>query len=332
MKKLVLALKIIVSITLIYFVARKINFSHLAGVWTRINVSYLLGAYFLLLLSMVVNSIKWWELLKVQKVDVSLKRVMSHYLVGYFFNNFLTGVGEVKRIYDLSKETGKSHEVVASVFMERWTGIISQVAMALIALTWAYREIPRLHNVLLICGILFVFLLALFLILGRISYIPFMDRFKRIHQWLDTFRESYNEYTRRPRGLLIAFALSIVPPVMLIFIHWILTLGIGCKVSLWAFVLFIPIISVFSQVPVSISGIGVQELLFVQLFGIAGIPAETAFSVSILSHLLKMGVGAIGGIIYLLRKDRKIPKEDESRVCQLEFEKSDKGVGAAIQQ
>ncbi len=304
MKKLGIVVKIIISALLIYFVARKIDFTHFKDAWSRINVSYLLAAYILLLFSMIANSVKWWLLLRVQKVDTSLKNVTSHYLVGYFFNNFFTGVGEVKRIYDLSKETGNSHGVVASVFMERWTGIICQVSMALIALGWAYRDIPQLHNILLICGILFFVLLAMFLIAGRVSYIPFVDRYEKIHKWLQTFRESYDEYIRKPKSLFLAFTLSLTAPIMLIFIHWILTLGIGYKTDIWPFVLFIPIISVFSQVPITINGIGVQELLFVQMFGMAGIPAETAFSVSILSHFLKMGVGMIGGIIYLLKRDK----------------------------
>lgn len=320
MKKLAIVVKVIISALLIYFVARKIDFTHFKEAWSRINVPYLMAAYFLLLISMFANSLKWWLLLRVQKVNTTYGSATSHYLVGYFFNNFFTGVGEVKRIYDLSKETGNSHGVVASVFMERWTGVICQVSMALIALGWAYRDIPQLHNILLICGILFFVLLAVFLIAGRVSHIPFIDRFENIHKWLQTFRESYDEYIKKPKSLFLAFALSLIAPIMLIFIHWILTLGIGYHTDLRAFVLFIPIISVFSQVPITINGIGVQELLFVQMFGMAGIPAETAFSVSILSHILKMGVGLIGGVVYLLRREKgeETIMETDSGECNTE--------------
>jgi len=320
MKKIALVIKIIVSITLIYIVARRIDFSHFSDAWKKINIWYMLGAYILLVISMFVNSIKWWELLKVQGIKKPLKNIMGHYLVGYFFNNFLTGAGEVKRIYDLSKETGKSHGVVASVFMERWTGIIIQVAMAIIALWWAYREIPQLHTVLIICGSLFIVLLAMFLIAGKVSRIPFIDRFKPLHQWLETFRESYNEYIKKPRALGLAFILSLIPPIMLIFIHWLLTLGLDFDVRLWVFVLFIPIISVFSQVPISVNGIGVQEFLFVELFKMAGIPPQIAFTVSILSHILKMAVGAIGGLVYLLRREHKKSEESPEEEGKVDVE------------
>ncbi|MCD4786534.1 MAG: flippase-like domain-containing protein [Candidatus Eremiobacteraeota bacterium] len=322
MKKVALIIKIVISITLIYIVARRIDFSHFSEAWHKINIWYMLGAYILLIISMIVNSIKWWELLKVQGIKKPLKNITSHYLVGYFFNNFLTGAGEVKRIYDLSKETGKSHGVVASVFMERWTGIICQVTMAVIALGWAYKEIPELHTVLIVCGSLFLILLVIFLIAGKVSYIPFIDRFKPLHQWLETFRESYDEYMKKPGALVLAFALSLVPPIMLIFIHWLITLGLGYDVSLWVFVLFIPIISVFSQIPVSMNGIGVQEILFVELFKMVGVPPQIAFSVSILSHILKMAVGAIGGIIYLLRKEHGQLTQNEE-----DAKKSDVKVG-----
>ena len=304
MKKFFIFIKLIISAALIYWVARKIDFSHFRDAWSKIDYWYLAFAYILLFVSVLANSLKWWKLLQVQKVKTSYMRVTSHYLVGYLFNNFITGVGEVKRMYDLSKESGNPHGVVASVVMERWTGVISQVTMALLALGWAYKEIPQLHNILLICGVLFLILLAVFLLLGKISHIPFIDRFKKIHEWLDTFREAHSEYIKQPGSLATAFLLSLVAPIMLIFIHWLLILGIGYQASLWSFVLFIPIISVFSQLPVTINGIGVQELLFVHLFAIAGIPAETSFTVSILSHLLKIGVGLVGGIIYLVREEK----------------------------
>ncbi|MCE1248314.1 MAG: flippase-like domain-containing protein [Firmicutes bacterium] len=309
-KKLGIILKVIVSITLIYFVARKMDLTAVVHSWKQMNPWYMLLAYVLMLIAMVVNSIKWQSLLKVQKIDPGFKKIAGHYLVGYFFNNFLTGVGEVKRIYDLSKESGKPHEVVASVFIERWTGVICQVSMALIAMGWAYGEAPGLKTVLIICAALFAVLLILFVAVGYVSNIPFLDRFQPVHRWLITFRQAYHEYTKAPMTVVWAMFLSVIPPVLLIFIHWFLTLGLGYNVSLWSFVLFMPIISVFSQVPVSINGIGVQELLFVQLFGILGIAPETAFSVSIMSHVLKMGVGLIGGAIFMLRKDHSIPEKD----------------------
>lgn len=316
-KKWITLVKIAVSIGFIYLVARRLDFNKVAEIFEVLNGWYFLAGLILMFIVALFNTYKWKLLLEVQDIHISYARVLNHYLVGYFFNNFLTGVGEVKRIYDLSQETGKCQQVVASVFVERWTGIITQVAMALVAMGLAYRDIPHIHNVLLVVGALFIGLLILFILLGKISSIPFLDRWEKVHRWLETFRHAYAQYAVHRKSLTAAFALSLAAPVSLIFIHWLLILGFGRSASLWVFVIFIPIIAVFSQVPISINGIGIQELFFVEILGLAGIPPEVSVSVSILSHLLKMGIGAIGGVMFFLRKDRKkIPEEqDATAVC-----------------
>lgn len=302
MKRYLIILKVIISLSLIYLAAGKIDFTQLKNLWSDINPWFLIWAYLLMLISALVNSIKWKGLLKVQKLNPPLKNVLMHYLTGYFFNNFLTGAGEVKRVLDLSKETGNSQGVAASVFMERWTGIICQVGFALILLGWAYQEIPQLQTILIVCGVLFAALLIIFLCLGELSRFPFVNRIKPLWNWLSTFKQAYNQYVKKPSSLIQAFLLSLITPVLLILIHWMITKSLGYSIEFRLFVLFIPIISVFAQIPITVNGLGIQEMLFVQLFGIAGVSPETAFSVSLLSHLLKISVGLPGGIIYLIQK------------------------------
>ncbi len=298
-KKYGLIIKSAISIAFILLVLRKMDFHRLSGIWGRLNLWYFGGAYLILLTSIVINSIKWHHLLKIQGVKISLWKVINLYLVGYFFNNFFTGMGEVKRIYDMSKITGESFKIIASVFMERWTGIIVQISSAIVVLIWAYKDISGLHTILIICGTLFISMLAIFLLMGVASKIPFIDRIEKLHLWLEMFRKAHNQYTQNHQSLALAFLLSIPIPIILILVHWLLIKGLGYSGNFWTFVIFIPIISVFSQVPITINGIGVQEILFVELLGMAGIPPEASFSVSILSHLLKMGIGIIGGITYI---------------------------------
>jgi hypothetical protein len=52
------------------------------------------------------------------------------------------------------------------------------------------------------------------------------------------------------------------------------------------------------MVPMSIGGWGVRELTFVYFLGTAGVSAEAALSLSVAFGLLRIFVGAIGGVTW----------------------------------
>ena len=57
------------------------------------------------------------------------------------------------------------------------------------------------------------------------------------------------------------------------------------------------------MLPVSLGGWGVRELTFVYSLGAAGVGAEAALSLSIAFGLLRVVVGAIGGVTWVVMND-----------------------------
>ena len=105
-------------------------------VWTAIMAARPDGialAIALIILALLVSAIKWGILLRAQVATISLPYLFNTYLVGLFFNNFLPSNvgGDVARIADIAKRTGKAPEATASVIGER---LISGLALALTAL------------------------------------------------------------------------------------------------------------------------------------------------------------------------------------------------------
>ena len=54
------------------------------------------------------------------------------------------------------------------------------------------------------------------------------------------------------------------------------------------------------SLPVSFGGWGVRELTFIYFLGTAGVSAEAALSLSVAYGLLRIFVGAIGGVTWVL--------------------------------
>jgi hypothetical protein len=78
----------------------------------------------------------------------------------------------------------------------------------------------------------------------------------------------------------------------------VLALGLGIRVSLWYYLLFVPLISFSLTLPISISGLGVRETTFVLLFGQAGVEEPRALALSLTFYAVTIAVGLVGGALY----------------------------------
>src|SRR5687768_14371377 len=75
----------------------------------------------LVVTALVISAWKWQVLLAAQGLRLSLRPLFTSYLVGLFFNNFLPSNigGDVARVHDVAKRTGRGAAAAASVIGER---------------------------------------------------------------------------------------------------------------------------------------------------------------------------------------------------------------------
>ncbi|HEX5175865.1 MAG TPA: lysylphosphatidylglycerol synthase transmembrane domain-containing protein, partial [Chthoniobacteraceae bacterium] len=87
--------------------------------------------------------IRWWILLKVQQIHLSVSRVAGLFLIGMFYNQFLPGGtgGDIMKSYLLLKETpGKATGALLAVVFDRMVGLVALITItgALIALRYGW--------------------------------------------------------------------------------------------------------------------------------------------------------------------------------------------------
>jgi uncharacterized membrane protein YbhN (UPF0104 family) len=80
----------------------------------------------------------------------------------------------------------------------------------------------------------------------------------------------------------------------------------GFSAPLWSQPLFLPVIFLLSQLPISIAGIGVREAAFVSLFTTVGATAEQALALSLAYFTLSVVNSLVGGVVYLAFGRRQI--------------------------
>ncbi len=291
-------LKVCFSLALLALLLRQIGWQQTLETLSKARFSYLAAAFVLYLVGIVVRAYRWQILLSALRMDIPLANLTVLYFVGTFFNNILpTGIGgDVVRVYELSKQSKRPIESVGTVLLDRATGLLVLFLIALMALVFSYHLIaPNIAAaILLLC-------LGSWAGLGLVLRRDWLERWglltimARIKQLTQLYESVYACGLKAIGG---ALSISLVFNVLLIAVNYLIALSLGVEISLWYFLLFVPLISFLLVLPISLSGLGVREGGYIYLFAQAGVSAPLALAMSLLFYALNVATGLIGGVLY----------------------------------
>ncbi|MDO8489235.1 MAG: lysylphosphatidylglycerol synthase transmembrane domain-containing protein [Candidatus Omnitrophota bacterium] len=304
-----LLLRIGVSILLLVllFKFNKIDLQVLINDIRYTDKRLLTGGFLLLLFVYFLGFLRWKMLLKAVGITIPLKKLISSFSGGVFFSIFLPSTigGDLVRAADLVEHTKKAKEVIATVFLDRLSGYIGLVLVVLPALLFGRNLVldkvvftsVSVIITLLVIGLLVLFNNAIYYRITKWLSSPgagkIKETIKNMHQEIHVFRDHKKMIIL---NLLISFIIQLVGPVSVYFIG----LSLGIKVNFIYFLIFLPIISAVTLLPIAIGGLGLREGLFVVYFAKAGVVKQLALAMSLLSFSFTVFYGAIGGLIYVL--------------------------------
>ena len=306
MKRAVSAIiKIAVSAVILFVLFRRMDHAAFWKTLRAMDLPLAVLAGFIFTFSQGVSTYRWSIILK-RDVDISYLKLLSIYFIGMFFNNFLpTAVGgDVVKGYYLYRESQRGDVSLASIFMDRYSGFTALMFMTAIALVPGYALIAGTG----ITGF-FVLLIGGFAAMSLVIWVgPLHSRAMSmlakvnlygINKKIDTFYRVLMGYKRRPRILARIFLCSLIVQGSVIIGYFVLSRGLGMRVGLGYFFLFIPLTTAVAMLPVSLSGLGLRESAFMFLFTKAGALEEEAFTLSLMWFGISAVVSMIGGIEYL---------------------------------
>jgi uncharacterized protein (TIRG00374 family) len=242
-------------------------------------------------------------------MSILLSRLAALYFVGTFFSNFLpTGVGgDVVRAYELARQSDRPAEAIGTVLVDRATGLLILFLMALVALIFSYRLVtPQVAAAIVLLALMGWGGLVVIIKRDWLEKWGLLRFIARIRQLEDVYEAVYACGLKAlGRALAVSFALN----VLLIVMNYLIALSLGVRISLWYFLLFVPIISFLLALPVSLSGLGVREGGYVYLFSQAGVAAPLALTMSLVIAAFNLIIGFIGGILYALEGVRGLRRD-----------------------
>ena len=268
--------------------------------------------------SLVLGNFQWMILLSLQGIHLALRKALSFYFVGAFFNNFLPANigGDVVRVYDVYRESAKPHETIAATVTDRLFGMVALGLLAMpaglyVAFRYGSLGLSRrfglwsLVIVLAFVGILGLTLATIFnrrlaraveRIVRPLLIRGLRDRFKQVY-------ESFHMYRKHKQGLLAVLGTALLVQTCRVLVHYEVSEAMGLEIPAIYFFLFIPVIAIFIAMPISIGGLGVREGLGIFFFtrAVGGLGDEQAMAMELLAYVVGVVVSLSGGVIYFTR-------------------------------
>ncbi len=281
----------------------------------RVLIETLTGANFLVLvlsvliglLINIVSALKWWMLIRAQNIVVGYWRAFSYYLVGQFYNQILpTSVGgDVVRSYELGKFTGRHADAMASVFVERYTGVL---VLLLIASVSVLAQLSRFDSAIIYLS-LAAFAVGLafmaWLILDLRAYtnvkvlvIGFAPKFGFVFSKIDKLLESISAYRNSSLALLGAFTNSFLFYFIAVVNVYVTALVFESDVAFLDVLIATPVIMLLMNLPISFGNLFLMEFAYSGVFVLMGYSPALGLSVAITMRLKSLIDGIMGGLLY----------------------------------
>jgi len=305
-----LLLKILVSFSILAFILfKQTSFGEISQVLRAVDGRWLALAFSLHAFGLFASAFRWQILARAQGDEVPLGFLAKSYLVGQFFNNFLPTSfgGDIVRIWDGSRYSNSLVKSSAIVLVERITGImvlfLMAVAGSLFRLEMA-RDVPVILAALVL-GLVGFVSIALFLtgFAARIlAALPVRGVLGKLRDKALLFRETILHYRTQKgpfaRATLWAFLLQLNVVVY----YFLIGRALHLKIQFIDYFIFIPLVLIIQTIPITISGLGLREESYIEIFRYYGIAAQTAVSFSLIGVAFNLVIGLVGGVIYVTRK------------------------------
>lgn len=309
-----LALKIIVSVALLWVLFSRVDVAALWATARRASIGWLAAALALYGVNVVTSTWRWYLLLHAQHVAIRPRTLLGSFLVALFFSNFLPSNigGDVIRIGDTAKAARSKTLAAMVVLVDRGMGLLALVLVAAVGATIAERVHPAA------IPIWPMWLWVAFLV-GAAAAAPAVfapDAFGRLLRPLMVFHPEWvggqiqqlttalAKFRDNPGALLTCFSGAVFVQGTMVFFYFAVAYALHLDLTLTDLAVIVPISFVVQMLPVSLSGFGVREATFSFYFTRIGHPIASAVLMSLVAQVLIIAVSLLGAPVYISRSHK----------------------------
>lgn len=292
-----------VTVAAFWFVASLTNVGEAIALMRTQNAGLVALAALGILVQIAFGALRWRLVLmasaRQDAANISPFLAFRLYYASIFFNSFLPGTfgGDVIRAIStrtLGVTTGAS---VHSVVLDRVLALAALLAMALPALPLVWGGIG-LSSTILTAGVGLI-------LAGGLAYLGVgglarLARFKaQIDRVILSFWRALSNLLSHPGPLLIAVPLALGAHAAYCVAAFLLAQSLGVELSLVDALTLVPLVLLFSTLPISIGGWGVREVGAIGLLGLVGISSHEAVIISLQFGAISVLMSLPGALFWM---------------------------------
>ncbi len=300
-----------VTALLFFFLFRKVDFHHFGIVVSNARLDILAVAFMILWVGHYICIFRWRMLMRPLMPPLSLGQLFGIYCIGLFFNLIFPTVvgGDVVKMYYAGKPSRLYAQSFAATFLDRDAGMIAMMIIACLVTLLHPVQVPGipvglivwLSFLLFVAANVFIFAPPLHRLLTRFLHVFHLAR---IAAKIDAISNAFQVMGKHWSVLAGSLLISLVNQLLAISVTWVLAEGLHLHVSLLYFLVFVPVITLISMIPISLNGMGLREYAFMSLLGAIGVAPESCMAVGLLSSAFIILSSLPGGVVYIFFRNR----------------------------
>jgi len=277
------------------------------------NWPWVLAGFSGFIVCLIAISLRWQALLVAQGVRLQLRRVISLSFIGHFFNALMLGGtgGDIAKAYYVSREVGGQRtEAIATILVDRITGLITMIMIAdvmMLAQTRLFMATPVLRQVywwtLAISATAYLALIAAFSqnLLEKVPlFRRILGKMQRVGEIIHRVYDAFYLYRDHPGALLASLAYSTINQGVLVMMTVAFGYSLGVSLDLAVYYAIIPIANILGAMPLTPGGIGIREGAYVLLLPEFAVSDGHALVMSLLLTTSMTLWSLIGGAVFVL--------------------------------
>jgi len=287
-------LRVLVSVGIVVYILVDVDTGDLAEALGDVHLGLVVGAVALYLVGQGLSAYKWSLIGRSVGLDKTVGEYGRFYFIGMFFNLFgpSTIGGDVVRALYLG-EGRRPGLAVNSVVFDRVTGLAMLMALGAVALVaFPGYGLPWPLTAAIVGG-------GAALVLGwwisprLVRLLPGTNRFRR------QVENELEPFWRDRRLLVRVAAVSLVFHLTQVTVQYVLVRAAGAAVPFSYCLIYHPVISVMTALPVSVGGLGVREGGYLYFLTRMNVDDSIAVTVGLLWFIVTVLTGLVGGALFL---------------------------------
>ncbi|PIT92427.1 MAG: hypothetical protein COU08_02430 [Candidatus Harrisonbacteria bacterium CG10_big_fil_rev_8_21_14_0_10_42_17] len=312
-KSLAYIARLVVTIGLLVVLVKHINVKEVLAIVKNVNSGWFIVALGVGVGGLVVNAMRWREILKASKVEIPIMTVLRCNLVGVFYGIILPGgkvTGDTISAYRLIKDTGGKDDIkkyIISIVADRFVGVFAILSVIFsffiinhpsTLLFKEQKDIVGIGLALLIVGGLSLMFVT------RIAMVELKIK-KNSLQWVNNIITKINLVFvlvgREKSKIFRAIIFGVTGVLAATISVFMLANALGIQQTFGVIGFSYLLATALIIVPITIAGIGLREGGMIYFLTQLGVNTTEAAALSILVLVVFFGFAILGGLIEMKR-------------------------------